>query len=516
MTPRPYQIDCVESVLLGFNEFQRQLIVVPTGGGKSCCFAWLAERTKGRTLILAHREELIDQAIDKIRRSTGIAAEKEKAEFSASKQARVVVASIQTMGRRLDEWPADHFELVVCDEAHHAISASWRTVLDHFGTAKVLGVTATPDRGDKKNLGAYFENLAYEVSIFDLIKQGYLSPIKVKSLPLEIDLKGIKTVAGDYSAQDLGDRLAPYLRGIARQIRDNTDFRKTLVFLPLIATSETFTAICKEEGLSAAHIDGNSEDRKEILARFSAGEFDVLNNAMLLTEGYDEPTVDCVAILRPTKSRPLFCQMVGRGTRIAPGKSDLLLLDFLWLHEKHNLIRPAHLVAGSDEIADAMQRKLDDSAKAGGGQEEFDLEGLQSEAVAEREEKLRAELALKAKKAKREIDAMEFCLSVGAHAAADYTPTTQGESMPVTDGQAGLLENYKIDLDSVTCRGHASKIIEAIISRSKLNLATPKQVRLLKQLKHPKPESATFDEASAYLDARLSRGKRKAPQFTGF
>lgn len=512
MNLRPYQLACVDATLAGFREFRKQLIVAPTGSGKTILFSAIAHRTIGRTLILAHREELIDQAITKIHAATGIFAQKEKAEFEASLSARVVVASVQTMMRRLDKWPATHFELVVCDEAHHAISASWQKVLNHFTGANVLGVTATPDRGDKKNLGSYFEAIPFEITLFDLIRQGFLSPIKCKAIPLEIDLKGVKTVAGDYAADALGDRLAPYLRSIARAIRDNTDFRKTLVFLPLIATSQAFAAVCNEEGLRAAHIDGMSEDRRDILDRYARGEFDVLCNAMLLTEGYDDPQTDCVVILRPTKSRALYCQMVGRGTRVAPGKEDLLLLDFLWLHEAHSLIRPAHLIASNEEVAEAIEKKIDDNAR-GGGQQELDLEVLNNAAVAEREETLRKALEAKAKRKARVVDAVEFCLSIHAHAAADYAPTMPSEERPVTDRQAEYLSQCGIDMDSVKCRGHASKIIEAIIARQQLRLATPKQVRLLKQLNHPKPEAATMDEASKYLDARF-RKKPKIPEFT--
>jgi superfamily II DNA or RNA helicase len=343
MQLRGYQETAVASILAGFQEFDRQLAVMPTGAGKTIVFSKLAEAMQPRrSLILAHREELIEQAVDKIAKSTGIFAQVEKAEQRASLMSPVVVASIQTLmgAQRRERWPRDHFAQIVVDEAHHALADSYQKVLRHF-TGKVLGVTATPDRGDKRNLGQYFENVAFEITMFDLIKQGYLSPVKVKALPVEIDLKNVKSVAGDYSADDLGTALTPYLRSIAKALRDHASFRKCLVFLPLIATSKTFTDICQQEGLSAAHIDGTSEDRKEILARFADGEFDILNNAMLLTEGYDDPSIDCIVVLRPTRSRSLYAQMVGRGTRVHPAKDDLLVLDFLWLHEKHNLVRPA-------------------------------------------------------------------------------------------------------------------------------------------------------------------------------
>jgi len=164
LNARPYQLECLDAVANGWKEFRRQLIVVPTGGGKTVIFSKLAAVNAGRTLILAHREELIDQAVAKLRAATGIEAEKDKAEHIAELDARVVVASVQTLMRenRMNRWPQDHFDLVVCDEAHHAISPSWRGVLSRFDEhARVLGVTATPDRGDKKNLGVYFENVLF-------------------------------------------------------------------------------------------------------------------------------------------------------------------------------------------------------------------------------------------------------------------------------------------------------------------------------------------------------------------
>jgi superfamily II DNA or RNA helicase len=409
--------------------------------------------------------------------------------------------------QRRARWPQDHFSLVVVDEAHHALADSYQKALQHFN-AKVLGVTATPDRGDKRNLGQYFENVAFEITMFDLIKQGYLSPVKVKALPVEIDLKNVKSVAGDYSAEDLGTALTPYLRSIAKALRDHAAFRKCLVFLPLIATSKTFTEICQQEGLSAAHVDGTSEDRKEILQQFASGDFDILCNAMLLTEGFDDPSIDCVVVLRPTRSRALYAQMIGRGTRVHPAKDDLLVLDFLWLHEKHNLVRPAHLVAGTEEIADVITEKLECEAK-GGGQGELDLECLNTTAIAEREEKLQEELKKQANKKSKTIDAMEFALSLHHLEAAEYEPVCNWEREPVSLGQRLELEMYQVSPGSVSCKGHASKIIELLRTRKKLGFASPRQLKFLRRFGHPNPDTVTVDEASAFLGHRFKKNKHE-------
>jgi superfamily II DNA or RNA helicase len=210
---RPYQTACVEAVLSKFRQHGKLLAVLPTAAGKTVIFSHTAEKfAPGRTLILAHREELLSQAADKLTRATGIVAETECGTRQASLDAQVVVASVQTlMGeKRLSRWPRDHFNLVVVDEAHHALAESYQRVLRHFdGHAKVLGVTATPDRGDKKNLGTYFEDIAFEIGLHELIEDGYLSRIAVRTLPVEINLTDVRTVAGDYNDADLGDVIEP-------------------------------------------------------------------------------------------------------------------------------------------------------------------------------------------------------------------------------------------------------------------------------------------------------------------
>lgn len=506
VTPRTYQQAILDGVAASWRDgVQRSLVCSPTGSGKTLIFSWLARSIlPQRTLILAHREELIDQAIAKLHSATGIVAEKEMAESCASLTAPVVVASVQSMIRRLDRWPHDHFGLVVADEAHHAISDSWQKVLNHFAPARVLGVTATPDRGDKRNLGQYFERVAAEVGLFDLVHAGYLSPITLKSVPLEIDLTRVRTTAGDYNDSDLGDALAPFLSRIAHVLRDECAFRRTLVFLPLIATSEKFAAECRAAGLRAEHVCGVDRERREKLSRFASGDTEVLCNAMLLTEGFDDPGIDCVVVLRPTKSRALYSQMVGRGTRIAPGKRNLLLLDFLWLHERHTLIRPAHLVAKSDTEAREMTELAQQQA-AGGGQGELELEGLASDAQAKREERLREELKRKAKRKARVMDAREFALAMHSMDVAEYEPAMPWESGPVTPAQTATLAKFGIDGESVQCVGHASKLLDLVINRSRQGLCTPRQMRMLHRFRHPSPETCTFAQATAFLNQRLRR-----------
>ncbi|XHR30881.1 MAG: DEAD/DEAH box helicase [Chthoniobacteraceae bacterium] len=496
---RPYQMLAHEAITKGFHEYRKQIAVMPTGGGKTLVFAALAQHYQpARTLVLAHREELIFQAVDKIEKATGLMAEVEMADSKASFHAPVVVGSIQTLTReqRRNRWPRDHFGLVVVDECHRVLGESYLSTLRHFDSfARVLGVTATPDRGDRKNLGQYFENIAYEVGLLDLIRQNWLAPIKVKTVPLQIDLDGCRTTAGDYNAEDVGHALEPYLERIA-SVLDEHRHRKILVFLPLISISKDLARICRLRGIAAEHIDGQSKDRTVILDRFRRGKTTLLTNAMLLAEGYDEPSIDCIVCLRPTQVRSLYSQIVGRGTRIYPGKDHLLLLDFLWLAEEHNLIKPAHLVAGDEEEAMAITDAL-----AGDG----DLEEAKATAEEDRATKLRERLRQNQNRIARTFDAMEFALSLKDVDLAEFTPTMRWHEHDVSDKQRAIIARFGLDPDSVQNKGHASALLDRLFLRSNLHLATAKQLRWLYQIGHPHPETLTCKEASAYLSEWANR-----------
>ena len=495
---RAYQMKARQDIHKGFEDFDRQLGVMPTGAGKTILFSRLAHDIQPqRTLILAHREELITQAVDKLRSSTGLQAQVEMGGDRASLDAPVVVASVQTLMRepRRNRWPRDHFGLVVVDECHHVLSDSYLNTLGHFHDhAKVLGVTATPDRGDKKNLGKYFENIACEITMLDLVKQGWLSPIKVKTVPLEMSLRGVRTTAGDFSADDLGHALEPYLEKIADVLVEHRH-RKTLVFLPLIAVSKRFAQICRDRGLLAEHVDGQSTERQAALERFKRDETRILTNAMLLTEGYDEPSIDCVVCLRPTKIRALYSQIIGRGTRIWPGKDHLLVLDFLWQAEEHSLMRPANLIAEDEADAKALTEKLG---------REGDLEEAREEVNADRTRSLTDRLIQNRTRNGSVLDPLELAVTLNEAALAEYVPTMAWQAQAPTDKQLDVLQKFGLDTMGILSKGHASMILDRLITRRQLGLATPKQVRVMRRYGHRQPETATFEEAKAFLDARFA------------
>ena len=327
MNLRPYQEQAKQAIFEEWgNGNQKTLLVLPTGCGKTIVFAKVVEecvRRGKRVLIMAHRAELLEQASDKINKATGLICSVEKAEESClGSWYRVVVGSVQTLTRekRLQQFDENYFDTIIIDEAHHSISDSYQRVLQYFDSAEVLGVTATPDRGDMKNLGQYFNSLAYEYTLVKAIKEGYLTKIKAQTIPLKLDLTGVGMQSGDFKAGDLGNALDPYLYQIAHEMTKYCKDRKTVVFLPLVKTSQKFRDILNEVGFKATEVNGTSEDRAEVLKDYDQGKYNVLCNSMLLTEGWDCPSVDCVIILRPTKVRSLYCQMIGRGTRLSEGK----------------------------------------------------------------------------------------------------------------------------------------------------------------------------------------------------
>lgn len=452
MQLRKYQQEAHDSI---FNEWEKKgikktLLVLPTGCGKTIVFAKVAEdcvKEGNKVLIMAHRGELLEQAADKIKKMTGLECSVEKAEQRCmGSWNRIVVGSVQTLQgtKRLSKFPKDYFDTIIIDEAHHVLSSSYQKVLEHFD-ARVLGVTATPDRGDKKNLGRYFETLSYEYTLPEAIKEGYLVPIKALTIPLELDLSSVSMSAGDFKASDVGSALDPYLMGIINEMKKYCKDRKTVVFLPLVATSKKFTKLLNENGFKATEVNGSSKDREEVTKDFAENKYNVLCNSMLLTEGWDCPDVDCVIVLRPTKVRSLYSQMVGRGTRLSPqtGKKDLLLLDFLWHSERHELCHPANLICESEEVAKRMTKKMEE--KAG---EEFDIQDAEEEAkkdiIKEREEALQKQLEEMKHKKRKLVDPIQYAMSIEAEDLQDYVPSFGWECTPPTEKQLKLLESEGI------------------------------------------------------------------------
>lgn len=483
MQDRPYQTAAIAGIYRSWEKWRKVLLVLPTGCGKTHVFSRVAElevEAGRRVLILAHRDELIRQAADKLTRATGLSAAVEKADETAEGSLfSVTVGSVQTLMResRLKRFSRLAYDVIVVDEAHHCLSDSYQRVLDYF-EARTLGVTATPDRGDKRSLGKYFEDIAYQYKLKDAVRDGYLCRILAHTIPLDIDLSKVRVTAGDFNDADLGNALDPYLPQIAAAIPAN---RKTMIFTPLCATAQKMRRLLEIAGRKAFYAAGDYRD--EIKAWEAAGPGAVMLNAMLLNEGYDHPPIDCIVVLRATKSRPFYAQMVGRGTRIHPGKSDLLVLDFLWHTAKHELCHPASLVAEKEDVAAKMTAIQE--AAAGNPDGQMDLELLEEKADGqvqkEREEALARELAANKRKAGRMLNPLDFALSLHDRDLEEYEPVMPWQAAPASEKQIETLAKFGFGPDTIKDKGFASLLLNKVIARSREYLATPKQVNLLKR-----------------------------------
>lgn len=511
MELRPYQEEAKENIFAEWSKgIKRTLLVLPTGCGKTIVFAKVTEdcvRNGDRVLVLANRWELLDQAADKIHKATGLGCATEKADQTCwGSWFRVTVGSVQTLMRekRLSQFPEGYFHTIIIDEAHHCLSDSYQRVLGHFKDAKVLGVTATPDRGDMRNLGEFFESLAYEYTLLKAIKSGYLSPIRALTVPLELDLSGVGIQAGDLKAGDIGTALDPYLYQIADEMVKYCMDRKTVVFLPLVKTSKKFRDILTARGFRAAEVNGDSIDRAEILEAFGHGDYNVLCNSMLLTEGWDCPSVDCIVVLRPTKVRSLYSQMVGRGTRLHPGKDHLLLLDFLWHTERHELCHPADLICQDGEVARKMTENIGEAGCP------VDIEEAEAKAsedvVAQREEALAKQLSEMRARKKKLVDPLQFEMSIQAEDLSGYVPAFGWEMAPPSDKQKNTLEKLGILPDEIANAGKAAKILDRLEKRRAEGLTTPKQIRFLENRGFQHVGTWQFEDAKKLIDRIAANG----------
>jgi superfamily II DNA or RNA helicase len=510
---RPYQSDAVAAVFGSWQAgYHAPLIVIPTGGGKTVVFGAVAGRTHGRVLVLAHRRELITQATDKIELVTGIRPGIDMGDLRAKASDRIVVSTVQGLarGRRIEGGP---FELVIVDEAHHALGDNqYGTVLEAIGAPKRLGVTATPYRGDKKALSDLFDDNPFSMSMLDMIELGKktdgregLVDVHVKTLPIKIDLRNVHVRQGDFVESEVAEALAPMLKPLAELIAAEYADKKLLAFCPLRATSRQWTEALIARGLPAAHVQGDSPDRADILADFARDDVRFLSNSAVLTEGYDEPSIDTVLMLRPTKSRGLFAQCVGRGTRLFPGKERLLVLDPCFVSERHNIMTAASLVARDDthekRVADLMEDGL--SLK----------EAVEAEEQATKRS-LADSLAKSMKEASKrqayERRLAELALTFNDMGLANYEPTMRWHSQPPSEKQLKALDNAGIDTASIWCKGFASAILDKLAERRKQDLATVRQVRYARALGHPAPETLTFVGASEWINEKTGISRTAA------
>lgn len=519
-----YQTDAVEAVESLWDKWKKQLIVLPTGAGKTITAGEIVAREierKGNVLMIAHTRKLVVQFGSSLEKNYGVLPGFMISQVNHNNE-RLICSTVQSMASRIKKgrWDGPTPTLIIMDEAHRGLSPSHQLVAKTFPLAKVLGVTATPRRGDKKDLMSFFEYKAIDIPLSQLIKEGFLADIDFENFPIEIKVERLpnrgrvdegqsaitdeeegETSKGDYSAEEIAHAIDPYLTGCADEFVKYAKDRCALVFLPLISTSKKFTNLLRERGMRVEHVDGQmSGDRvAEIIEDLEIGNIDCICNSMLLTEGIDIRPVNLIMSLRLTTSWPLYVQIIGRGTRtFNPAdaqhnphgedckwglKDKCLVLDPLWACDEHSLIqRPSCLVAETDEERDALDAKLKQKKKKKKTEaEDEDDEEYMSlmealDAVRnDREDNMRKRLERNSRKAKRRINALDCFLKVGRLDLAEYEPEAAWEMENVTAGQRKILMENKFDLKEIKSRGHASKIIDMLFARAKQGKSTIKQ-----------------------------------------
>lgn len=346
MKLREYQQQAINAVQEHCeNKVLKQLIVLPTGAGKTIIIAALAKLLNKKILILAHRDELIQQTRNKIK------AYWPKAKIGICKSSQneidkqIVIGSVQTcmQQKRLDQLKQQGFEVLIIDEAHHAVADSYQKIIKELGffndNKLLLGVTATPNRNDKKELGSIFKKIVFNRNISELIATQYLTPVNGRRIITNTSLKGVRTKMGDFEASSLTRKINTHTRNnlIVKKFKEHALQRKALVFTASVKHSQDLADTFNKNGIKAAAVWGAMKynERQNILKQFRQGKIQVLISCNLLTEGFDEPTVDCIVMARPTKNHSFYIQMVGRGLRLTKNKQDCLVLDFTDKH--HNL-----------------------------------------------------------------------------------------------------------------------------------------------------------------------------------
>lgn len=351
MELRPYQTEVLTAISEARDAgHSRQLIVLPTGTGKTVIFARLMADTPGRRLCLVHRDELVRQTVRQLR-DAGLDSVGVIKAADNDVTSDVIVASVQTLCRdkRLAAYVRHgKADLIVVDEAHHAPAPSYRKILDGALApgGLLVGVTATPDRQTAHEvilpnrrvisirtagMRRVFDHLTYARQLTDMIAEGWLVDVVPVTIDTDADMSSVRTVAGDWSADELGDALesSDAYEAILQAWQTHASDRPTIVFLPTVQTSKDMAETFARANIPVAHIDGNTpvEDRQLAYKKLRSGDIRVITNCMVLTEGFDEPSVSCIVVARPTQTRSLFAQMIGRGTRLYPGKADCLVMS---------------------------------------------------------------------------------------------------------------------------------------------------------------------------------------------
>lgn len=532
------------------------LVVMPTGTGKTVLFGHAArEWQNGRVMIVAHREELIFQAAQKVgaicSETCGIEmAELHVNESSVFAKPRVVVSCIPTLARgRVEKFNPNEFGLLVIDEAHHATAPTYRKVIDWFyrnHELKLLGVTATPDRADEEALGQIFDTVAFEYGIQDAIADGWLVPIEQQFIHVEgLDLSDCKPNAkGDLQDVDVARVMAQegLLHKVVDPVVQMAGDSPTLVFAASVEHAHKMAEIFnRHKPASAVAIDGTTdkEIRRDQLRAFARGEFQYLVNMGVFLEGFDEPRIGVVAMARPTKSRALYAQVAGRGTRPLPGvvdgvddpamrkrliqesgKPSMLMLDFVGNSGRHKLVCTADILGGneSDEVVERATANAKKESAAG-------RKVNMTEALIDAKQELEDELRQRHERERLEQEAASKRKHIVARAKFstkavnpfdifDIVPKREPgwhKGRKPTEGMKAALGKFKVDQDTIDGLSYcqAGEMLQLCIKRAQEGKCTVKMAKLL--AKHGYSTDLSFNEARAVIDA-LAKNSWQRPK----
>jgi superfamily II DNA or RNA helicase len=545
MRLRDYQEQAVRSIFDEWKDHDSTLIVCATGTGKTQIFSEVIRRMQPRrALVLAHREELIWQAVKRIE-GLGLEASVEMADLTAGStlwsETPVVVSTVQTQiaGRgdgRMKRFDPAGFGLVVIDEAHHATSPSYRRVIDYYrknSRLKILGVTATPDRADEEALGQVFESVAFDYEILDAIGGGWLVPVEQQLVTIEgLDFSQIRTTAGDLNGADLAAVMEAEknLHGIVSATLDIIGERRTLVFAVTVKQAERYAEIFNRHRPGMADwVCGETpkDQRHETFRKFGEGATQILVNVGVATEGYDNPGVEVIVMGRPTKSRCLYSQMVGRATRTLPGivdgmdsadarreavahspKPSCLVIDFVGNAGRHKLMTTADILGG--KVSDlAVQRMLFKAAAQ--GQAVNVVAALESEEKQVRREEEERRKRLEAARRAHVVGRAQFSArEINPFDVFQLEPTRArgwDSGRQLSEKQAGLLRKQGIDPSRLNF-AEGRQLINELFRRWSGGLCTMKQANLLRKHGY-ETRDMTLKQASSLIDTLANNGWRR-------
>lgn len=541
---RDYQAEALNGIHEQFQNNDSTLLVMATGLGKTITFSQVARDyvKHGRVVVLAHRAELISQAYEKLLMVCGIEPDVEMGEYRTHDfdafRSRLLLSTVQTqiagMGGdgRMTKFNPDDYSLLVIDEAHHACAKSYRRVIDYYRKnprLKVLGVTATPDRADEEALGQIFESVAFEYGIKEGIDNGWLVNIEQQSVYVEgLDYSSIRTTAGDLNGAELA-RILEFeenLHRIANPTVELCEGKKTLVFAASLVQAERLTEIFERYKPGCArwvHGKTPKDERKQLFADYAENKFQYLVNVGVATEGFDDPSIEAVVMARPTKSRSLYAQMVGRGTRPLPHivdgletaeerraaiadsyKHSIMVVDFVGNSGRHKLMTSADVLGGnySDEIV-ARAKK---NAEIKSAEQKLPVDVLDELELAERQLEREKQLAAEAaQRSKLKINAIYSTAAVNPFDRFGIEPQREPAwhrgKMP-TEKQIEFLERRGIDTSGLSFT-HAGQLIEYT-----KDLCTEKQAKVLRRFGYDTTKMK-FSEASELISRIADNGWKK-------